>query len=89
MIISLVRSNRDGAIGFLKEPQRVNVMLSRAKIGIYMVGNSETLCSSKTGRSLWVPLINYMKEYGFYMEGVPSYCQLHPKRIVSLTVTNT
>jgi hypothetical protein len=64
-------------------------MLSRAKIGMYMVGNSETLCSSKTGRSLWVPLINYMKEYGFYMEGVPSYCQLHPKSIVSLTVTNT
>ena len=33
VIISLVRSNKSGDIGFMKEPQRVNVMLSRARNG--------------------------------------------------------
>ena len=32
VVISLVRSNMHGAIGFLKEEQRVNVLLSRAKV---------------------------------------------------------
>lgn len=33
VIISLVRANDSGSIGFLCEPERVNVMLSRAKEG--------------------------------------------------------
>ncbi|KAL7541149.1 LOW QUALITY PROTEIN: hypothetical protein ACHAXR_010669 [Thalassiosira sp. AJA248-18] len=35
VIICLVRSNKQGNIGFLKEEQRVNVLLSRAKGSIY------------------------------------------------------
>eukprot|EP01036_Dinobryon_divergens_P025692 gene25692-34266_t len=61
------RHRADGAIGFLKERQRVNVMLSRARIGMYIVGNSETLCSSRTaGGSLWVTLTDYLS---FLMKG--------------------
>ena len=32
VVVSLVRSNKRGAIGFMKEEQRVNVLLSRAKV---------------------------------------------------------
>ncbi|CAI5528300.1 unnamed protein product [Closterium sp. Naga37s-1] len=37
IIISLVRNNGDGKIGFLKSPNRTNVLLSRAKHGMYIV----------------------------------------------------
>jgi len=39
VIVSLVRSNPSGAIGFLKEPQRVNVLLSRARDALILLGN--------------------------------------------------
>ncbi|KAF5005762.1 hypothetical protein FDECE_7804, partial [Fusarium decemcellulare] len=42
VIVSLVRSNPDGNVGFLGTENRINVLLSRAQHGIYLVGNSET-----------------------------------------------
>lgn len=54
VIVSLVRSNHDGAIGFLNILNRVNVMLSRAKHGMYLLGNLECLRSSRKSEGLWV-----------------------------------
>ncbi|KAL3467220.1 hypothetical protein BJX64DRAFT_192492 [Aspergillus heterothallicus] len=42
IIISLVRSNVENKVGFLKTSNRINVLLSRAKHGMYLVGNSKT-----------------------------------------------
>jgi hypothetical protein len=42
IIISLVRSNMDNKVGFLKTSNRINVLLSRAKHGMYLIGNSKT-----------------------------------------------
>ncbi|KAI8958452.1 P-loop containing nucleoside triphosphate hydrolase protein [Daldinia sp. FL1419] len=42
VIISLVRSNSERQCGFLKTTNRVNVLLSRAQHGMYIVGNSTT-----------------------------------------------
>jgi helicase required for RNAi-mediated heterochromatin assembly 1 len=39
IILSLARANNEGDIGFLKIRNRVNVALSRAKCGMYVVGN--------------------------------------------------
>jgi superfamily I DNA and/or RNA helicase len=39
----LVRSNKEGKIGFLKEFERVNVMFSRARHGMIIVGNHESV----------------------------------------------
>lgn len=44
VIVSLVRntsSDSHGAIGFLKSPNRTNVLLSRAKHGLFMLGMSK------------------------------------------------
>lgn len=43
VILSLVRSRPDGNIGFLRMKNRINVLLSRAKHGMYMFGNADTL----------------------------------------------
>ncbi|KAJ3939042.1 uncharacterized protein N0V96_011157 [Colletotrichum fioriniae] len=42
VIISLVRSNNDNRCGFLSTSNRINVLLSRAKHGMYIIGNSHT-----------------------------------------------
>ncbi|ORX48781.1 P-loop containing nucleoside triphosphate hydrolase protein [Hesseltinella vesiculosa] len=44
IILSLVRSNMHGQIGFLKVANRVCVALSRAKHGMYVLGNARLLC---------------------------------------------
>jgi hypothetical protein len=43
VIISTVRNNPEGRTGFLKTDNRVNVMLSRAKHGMYIFGSSKTI----------------------------------------------
>lgn len=43
VIVSLTRSTTRGKIGFLNEPQRVNVLLSRARDGLILVGNPHCL----------------------------------------------
>ena len=46
IIVSLVRSNPKNVPGFLKVQNRVNVMLSRAKHGMYLIGNRQTVSMS-------------------------------------------
>ncbi len=43
VIVSLVRSNREGELGFLKDTRRMNVAMTRAKRKLIMVGDSATL----------------------------------------------
>lgn len=84
VIASLVRSNPRGDIGFLKEPQRVNVLLSRAKLGMILIGNSETLVVSEAGLLTWGHLLQHFKDTDVLTTGLPTYCQLHPDNVVQL-----
>ena len=43
IILSLVRSNEDQNIGFLKDYRRMNVALTRAKKSLYIIGDSATI----------------------------------------------
>ncbi|KAF2843206.1 P-loop containing nucleoside triphosphate hydrolase protein [Patellaria atrata CBS 101060] len=57
VLLSLVRSNNKGKIGFLSVDNRVCVALSRAKRGFYIFGNGELL--SNESRT-WSEVVNIM-----------------------------
>lgn len=63
VIISLVRSNEEERIGFLKKAQRLNVAVSRAKKLLVVVGDPATVTGSE-GRSLYRPLLEHIRAHG-------------------------
>lgn len=62
VVISLVRSNSIGEIGFLSDARRMNVALTRAKRKLIIVGDSSTLASSPFFQSL----LTWIEESGRY-----------------------
>ena len=47
IIISLVRSNKEGDIGFMSSNERVNVLLSRARHGQIIIGDMNTFIHAR------------------------------------------
>ncbi|RCK58802.1 putative ATP-dependent RNA helicase ECM32 [Candida viswanathii] len=58
MIMSCVRSNTNGVIGFLRDERRLNVALTRAKYALIMIGDVECL---KRGDKLWKDYLEYLE----------------------------
>ncbi|KAH6625605.1 P-loop containing nucleoside triphosphate hydrolase protein [Boeremia exigua] len=85
VIVCLTRSNSVGDIGFMSAPQRVNVMLSRARNGLVMIGNPDTFINSRKGRDVWVPLMHKLKTDGHVYDGFPVKCEQHPDKTALLT----
>ena len=75
VIVSLVRSNKENNIGFLKHMNRRCVAQSRAKCGMYFVGNIKTLCGAKN--SCWSQLITSMSIQDCVGNEFPLQCKKH------------
>ncbi|KAM0828134.1 hypothetical protein ACQ4PT_067748 [Festuca glaucescens] len=58
IILSTVRSNGRGAVGFLADNQRTNVALTRARHGLWIVGDANTLSKSGT---VWTDIVDDAK----------------------------
>ncbi|KAG2287556.1 hypothetical protein Bca52824_047160, partial [Brassica carinata] len=65
IIISTVRSNGNGKVGFLSNRQRANVALTRARHCLWVVGNETTLALSG---SIWGKLISEARSRGCFFE---------------------
>lgn len=65
IILSCVRSNEHQGIGFLNDPRRLNVALTRARYGIVILGNPKVLSK----QPLWNGLLTHYKERECLVEG--------------------
>jgi ATP-dependent RNA/DNA helicase IGHMBP2 len=62
IIVSLVRSNDDGDIGFLKDYRRMNVAITRAKEQLFVIGDSATVGAN----SFYNTFLTYVEQNGKY-----------------------
>jgi superfamily I DNA and/or RNA helicase len=62
VILSLVRSNDEGDIGFLKDYRRMNVAITRAKEQHFVIGDSSTI----GGDAFYHSFLTYMEKKGCY-----------------------
>lgn len=69
IIFSAVRSNHRGRIGFLTDWRRMNVALTRAKSGLLVLGDAETL---KEGDKHWSAFVDWTKNMGCFVPESPS-----------------
>ncbi|NXQ12565.1 ZNFX1 protein, partial [Peucedramus taeniatus] len=74
ILLSLVRSNEEGRPGFLQIPNRICVALSRAKKGLYCIGNMRMLGKVP----LWNKIIETLEKNGHIGQSLELCCQNHP-----------
>lgn len=53
ILISMVRANDNGEIGFLKDLRRMNVAITRARMKLIILGNATTMCHHKFYKALF------------------------------------
>lgn len=84
VIASLTRSNEDGEIGFMAAPERLNVLISRARNALIVIGSAETFMRAAKGREEWTRLFDNLKSRGNIYDGFPVKCEKHPDRTVTV-----
>ncbi|XP_071958633.1 NFX1-type zinc finger-containing protein 1-like [Antedon mediterranea] len=82
ILLSLVRSNDAGNIGFLKVSNRMCVALSRAKKGMFCIGNFKLLAEKN---DLWMKIVNDMQSSNCIGRHIELYCQNHPTTKVKVS----
>lgn len=84
VVASLTRSNAKYDIGFMSARERLVVLISRARNGIFLFGNMNTFMGSKKGGEMWTDFLGKVKERGFLFPGIPIHCERHPEISVVL-----
>ncbi|KAG9473955.1 hypothetical protein GDO78_004320 [Eleutherodactylus coqui] len=74
ILLSLVRSNKQGKVGFLQISNRICVALSRAKKGLFCIGNMKMLGTVP----LWSRILCTLRQGAQVGEQLMLCCQNHP-----------
>lgn len=82
VVVSLVRSNNERRCGFLKTSNRINVLLSRAKHGMYIIGNSET----SRPVPMWAEVLSILERSGNLGTSLALCCPRHKETIIEVSV---
>ena len=83
-VISLTRSNVRRDIGFMSSPERLNVLLSRAREGLIMIGDAKHFSNARKGADLWQRLFKLLKDGKHIYDGFPVRCERHKDRTAIL-----
>ncbi|KAI0532081.1 hypothetical protein GGR58DRAFT_491534 [Xylaria digitata] len=81
VVISLVRSNNEKRCGFLNTPNRINVLLSRAKHGMYIISNSDTY----EHIPMWANVITMLKDKNNIGPTLELQCPRHPDQPIEVS----
>ena len=73
VILSLIRCNASGIAGFLKMPNRIRVLLSRAKHSMYIIGNAQTAATV----DMWAEVISILQENRDFGQSLKLKCPRH------------
>ena len=76
ILLSLVRSNSNKNIGFVGDSNRICVSLSRAKLGLYIIGNKEMFCDQD--KTKWPQIIKVLEDRKCIHHSLPLFCRVHP-----------
>lgn len=64
----------------MSAPERLNVLLSRARDGLIMIGNAETFMNARKGQDIYTKFFKKLKDGGHIYEGFPIQCDRHKDR---------
>ena len=67
-------------------PERLNVLLSRAREALIMIGNAKTFINNRKGKDAWTPLFDKLRENHQLHDGLPVKCGQHPQRLALLRI---
>lgn len=81
IVISLVRSNDQSKCGFLRTSNRINVLLSRAKHGMYIVGNSATSIHVP----MWAQVIDILQRDDNFGTSLELQCPRHQDNPITVS----
>ncbi|KAI1135213.1 hypothetical protein F5Y05DRAFT_185380 [Hypoxylon sp. FL0543] len=83
VVVSLVRSNNANKCGFLSTSNRINVLLSRAQHGMYLIGNANTYKHV----DMWAKVLGIFAKNGNLGNALELRCPRHPNPVQPLLVS--
>lgn len=81
ILLSLVRSNPRGVVGFIRTPNRICVALSRAKKGFYCIGNFDMIVKSSP---IWEAIMKELGRQNATGDELRLRCQGHPDTVTTV-----
>ncbi|KAL5354313.1 hypothetical protein ACLOAV_000401 [Pseudogymnoascus australis] len=82
IVVSLVRSNKEQKCGFLRTSNRINVLLSRARHGMYIIGNSDT----SRPVPMWAKVLSILEHSNNIGPSLALCCPRHKETPIEVSV---